>query len=111
MKLTKVSKTPPPGWPSEKEWARLDKLLEKPPGSRLLPPNATAVERAKYNLCREFVIYLQEKKMTQRDLAKKLKTTEARISEIVHYHLDKVTTDRLVGYLGVIRPEFTLKVG
>jgi predicted XRE-type DNA-binding protein len=111
MKLKpKFSKTPPPGWPSEEEWKKMDKLLENAPGTRLLPPNASPVDRFKFELCRQFVVYLQEKKVTQRELAKKLKTTEARVSEIVHYHLDKVTTDRLIGYLGIIRPGVKIKV-
>ena len=111
MKPNKVSKTPPPGWPSEEEIRRAEKILEKAPASRMLPPNASMLEKAKYELCRQFVIFLREEGLTQRQLAKKLDTTEARISEIVHYHLDKVTTDRLVGYLGVIKPKATLKVG
>jgi predicted XRE-type DNA-binding protein len=104
MKPVKVSAKPPKGWPTEKEWNKLDKILEKAPGSRVLPSNASLTEKFKYKLCREFVVYLHEEDITQRELARKLDTTEARVSEIVHYHLDKVTIDRLVGYLGIIKP-------
>jgi predicted XRE-type DNA-binding protein len=110
MKPSKVSKTPPPKWPSEDEWKEIDKILEKAPGTRLLPSNAGPVEHFKFELCRQFVLYIREKEITQRELAKILKTTEARVSEIVHYHLDKVTTDRLIGYLGIIRPGVKIKV-
>ncbi len=106
----KFSKTPPPGWPSEKEWKKLDRILERAPASRVLPPNAKPLERFKYELCEQFVIYLIEKKITQRSLAKKLNATEARVSEIIHYHLDKVTTDRLIGYLSIIRPGMKIRV-
>src|ERR1700722_10476323 len=98
MKPSKVSTKPPKGWPTEKEWERIDKILDKAPGSRVLPPNASVTDKFKYKLCREFVIYLHAEKITQRELGRKLETTEARVSEIVHYHLDKVTIDRLVGY-------------
>ena len=111
MKLKpKFSKSSSPRWPSEEELRKMDKILESAPGTRMLPPNAGPVDRFKYELCRQIVIYLMEKKITQRELAKKLKTTEARVSEIVHYHLDKVTTDRLIGYLGVIRPRAKIQV-
>ena len=110
MKPSKVSKTPPPGWPTEEEWKKIDKALEKAPGSRALPPKPSAIERVKYELCRQFVIYLREEKITQRELAHRLDTTEARVSEIIHYHLDKVTTDRLISYLAVIKPRGKFKV-
>lgn len=111
MKPSQISKTPPPGWPSEKELRKMDKILEKAPATRMLPSNATPVEKFKYELCRQFVIYLnQNKQLSQRQLAKRLKTSEARVSEIVHYHLDKVTTDRLIGYLGIIRPGLEIKI-
>ena len=110
MKPSKVSKNPPPGWPPEEDLRKVLKKMEKGPFSRALPENPTAVDRFKYDLCRQFVIYLMERKLTQRELAKRLNTTEARVSEIVHYHLDKVTTDRLIGYLGIIKPKFTIKI-
>jgi predicted XRE-type DNA-binding protein len=106
----KLSKTPPPGWPSEEEWRIIDPILKKAPGSRTLPPKAEPLDRFKYELCRQIVIYLQGRNITQRQLAKKLKTTEARVSEIVRYHLDKVTTDRLIGYLSILKPDLKIKV-
>jgi predicted XRE-type DNA-binding protein len=106
----KISRTPPAGWPSEKEWSRLDKRLEKAKGSRVLPANANFLDKFKYELCRQFVVFLRNEKITQRVLAKKLGTTESRVSEIVHYHLDKVTSDRLIDYLGVLKPEIKVKI-
>ena len=48
--------------------------------------------------------------MTQRELAKALGTPETRVSEIVHYRIEKFTLDRLLGYLQMVKPMVTLRV-
>jgi predicted XRE-type DNA-binding protein len=78
--------------------------------SQALPKEASLQDQVKYSLCEQFVIYLQVKQLTQRQLAEKLGTTEARVSEIVHYHLNKVTIDRLIHYLAIIKPNTKIKV-
>jgi predicted XRE-type DNA-binding protein len=97
-------------WPSEGELKRMRRTLARKPGSEGLPPNASAMDHAKYELCAEFVKYLRTEGITQRELAEQLATSEARVSEIVHYRLAKLTAEQLLRYLERIKPDFRLKV-
>lgn len=97
-------------FPSEKELKEVRELLEKAPATRLLPRDASPVDRTKYALCEEFVKYLNANKLTQRALAEKLGIDEALVSKIVHYSFDEFTTDRLIKYLAVIYPDVKVLV-
>jgi predicted XRE-type DNA-binding protein len=110
LKPAKVLRTRPLNWPSEKELKRMDRILTKAKANRGLKPGASLLDRFKYKICEQFVIYLNDGKITQRQLAKKLGVSESRICEIVHYHFDKVTLDRLITYLTVIRPELKISI-
>ena len=83
-------------YPSDQEIRRVLKRLKRVKASRLLSPNATEVEKVKYELCKQMVIYLQDNGLSQRQLAKKLQVSESRMSEILHYHIGKISIDRLV---------------
>lgn len=81
---------------SEEELKQVRRMMQNVKGSRALHPNASAVEKTKYKLCQEFVKYLRVKEISQRELAKRLKVSESRVSEITHYYIDKITIDKLV---------------
>jgi predicted XRE-type DNA-binding protein len=93
-------------------WAELraatTKLKGKPAG--MLPPDATALERTKYDLCKRLLIYMREHELTQRELAKRLGVVESRVSEVLHYRIHKISLDRLVKYHQALDPKFLLKV-
>ena len=97
-------------FPSEQELKVIRKKMAKVKGSQGLPPDATPLDRAKYDVCEQILVYMKNKKMAQRDLAKALDTSETRISEIVHYRIQKFTLDRLIGYLQMVKPMLTFKV-
>lgn len=102
-KLTKLSKTPPPGWPSEAIWKKAERKMKKSLATKILPANASLVEKTKQRLCEQFIRYIREHKITQRELAKRLDVTENRISEILHYHHEHFTIDRLIELLSRIK--------
>ena len=97
-------------FPSEKELKEVRSALEKGPASRMLSPNASSVERLKFSLCEQFVSYLLENKITQRELAEKIGIDESLMSKIIHYHFDDFTIDRLVKYLSVLFPKADMKI-
>ena len=96
--------------PSKKTMRAMDKKLKKGQASFLLPPDADAVARTKYELCRQIVIFMHAKDISQRDLAKKIGIPETRVSEIVHYRIEKFTVDRLLSYLEKLNPKVVLRV-
>ncbi len=97
-------------FPTEIELNAIRKQMSKIKGSRGLPPDATALDRGKYEVCERLLAYMKKKRMTQRELAKALDTSETRVSEIVHYRIDKFTLDRLVAFLQTVHPMVTLHV-
>jgi predicted XRE-type DNA-binding protein len=97
-------------FPSEKELKTIRKQMSKVKGSMGLSSDATPLERGKYEVCEQILAYMKKKKMSQRELAKALDAPETRVSEIVHYRIEKFTLDRLVIYLQMIKPMVTFHV-
>jgi predicted XRE-type DNA-binding protein len=108
--LVRYSKTPPPGWPTEEEWVEIEKELAKGLPTLILPKDAGPVDRTKYELCKHFILYIRKMNITQRKLAEQLGVTESRVSEILHYHIERFTIDKLLTLLNKIRPEIKLEV-
>jgi predicted XRE-type DNA-binding protein len=109
-KLLKVSKSPPPGWPTESEWKNIEKKLAKGLATKTLPENAGAVEKTKYELCKYFILYRRDQQITQREMAERIGVTESRVSEILHYHIDRFTIDKLLSLLSKIKPGIKMRV-
>ena len=97
-------------FPNENELKKIRKKTSRMKGSQGLPPDASPLDRAKYDVCEQILIHMKKKKLSQRELASELETSETRISEIVHFRIDKFTLDRLIAFLQMIKPMLTLKV-
>ena len=98
------------GFPSERELKSVSKKLESAEPSRMLPKNASKAEQVKYKLCEKFVIYLTDHKMSQIQLAKKLKIDPSRINEIVKYRIDLYTIDKLMDLAERLHLHFDVEV-
>ncbi|WP_374001689.1 XRE family transcriptional regulator [Bdellovibrio bacteriovorus] len=48
--------------------------------------------------------------ITQREMAERLGVTESRVSEILHYHIERFTIDKLLELLAKIRPDVKIQV-
>ncbi len=72
-------------------------------GSVALSPKASSIDKMKYSIARDMVIFLQKSEMSQVEMAKLIGINKSRISEILHYRLSKFSLDTLMKYL------FTLK--
>ena len=110
LKPVEIRTTPPPGWPSEEVWADAERQMRGKLPSRWLPANAGPVAITKQRLCERFIIYSDMENITQRELARRLGVTESRVSEILHYHHDHFTIDRLLELLNKIKPGVILKI-
>ncbi len=104
------SKTPPKGYPTESEWVDIEKDLGKSLPSKMLSANASPVDRTKQEICAHFIKYRIATNITQRELAKRLDVTESRVSELLHYHFERFTIDKLLELLNKIKPDVRLKV-
>jgi len=97
-------------FPTKKELEEVRNRLDNSVASRPLPPDASAVDRAKFRLCEKFVIYKNTHQITQRALAEVIGIDEALMSKILHYHFDEFTTDRLLKYLSILHPDVDVKI-
>jgi predicted XRE-type DNA-binding protein len=97
-------------FPSEKELKDVRERLSRGPASKVLPKDASTVDKTKYAICQEIVIYKNKKKLTQRQLAEKIGENESLISKVVHYNIEEFTIDRLMKFLNTIYPNAEIKI-
>ncbi len=98
-------------FPSNKEIQEILKELESVEPTFVLDrKNASAVDKIKYDLCREFVIYMISNKISQVDLAERLDIDKARVNKIIKYRIEVFTIDKLLSLLNIIKPSSELKV-
>lgn len=98
------------GFPSEKELKKIRAKLESSEPSLTLPERASKSARLKYKLCEKFVKYLIKNKISQAELARKLKVDPSRINEIVKYRIDLFTADKLMDLAEQLDPDFEVNV-
>lgn len=95
-------------FPNEKELSKIRKKLEKAEGSLALSPNATPLEKLRYEICRQFVIYQREHNLKAKELAKIVGVDESLMSKILRYRHQRFSTDKLVELLSKIYPKHHL---
>lgn len=67
-------------------------------GSWFLPENATPLEQAKYEICKQVVSYKLDTKISTEKMAQKIQLSKAETEDILYYRIDYFTLDRLVAY-------------
>jgi predicted XRE-type DNA-binding protein len=97
-------------WPEQKEIERVNKKLSKVTPSKVFDELEDPVDQAKYKICEQFVIYMNNNNLTQNDLALKTEIDKALINKIVHYHFERFTLDKLLTYLNRLYPKAGLKL-
>lgn len=79
-------------------------------GSWSLPENPTPLEKAKYELCRQIVAYKQDNNLSTKSIAEKINLTNSETKDILFYHIDYFTLDRLITYAGRLFSASEIKV-
>ena len=105
----RYSETPPPGWPTEKQWKKIEAQFRSNRRAKARAGTETVLE-AKRDLCSHFVRHAKRSKISQRQLASQLDVSESRVSEILHYNVERFTIDKLLELLSKIKPRVKLKV-
>jgi predicted XRE-type DNA-binding protein len=85
----------------KEEFAEHIKQLESPNyqgGSWHLPENATPLEKSKYEVCREILVYQRKNKISDEKLAKQMELTLAETEDVLYYRIARFTLDRLLTY-------------
>lgn len=95
-------------FPSKKELATMRKKLDKAEGSLMLSPKATALEKLRYEICKQFVIYARDHNLKSKELAKLVGVDESLMSKVLRYRHHRFSTDKLVEMLSRIHPKHHL---
>ena len=64
-----------------------------------LPTDATPLEKAKYKICEKILAYQQDNDLPIQEIARRIHLTTAETKDILHYHLNYFTFERLLTYL------------
>ncbi len=79
-------------------------------GSWSLPVNATPLEKVKYELCKQIVSYKQDNHLSTAEISQKINLTNSETQDILLYHIDYFTLDRLITYVGKLFSTSEIKV-
>lgn len=97
-------------FPSESQLKKVRGKLARSAGTLMLAPDATALEKLRWDICQKFVIYKQEHQLTVEAMAQVLGTDKAKGSKILRHRIESFSTDRLVMMLQILYPNTKLRV-
>jgi predicted XRE-type DNA-binding protein len=98
-------------FPSKKQLEKVRARLENAEGTLMLAPDATPLEKLRWDICQKFIQYKAEHHMTQEELAECLGVDKAKISKILHHRIEEFSTDRLMKLYQGLNPRMKIKVG
>ncbi|KLL04816.1 MAG: hypothetical protein MRERV_4c096 [Mycoplasmataceae bacterium RV_VA103A] len=76
-------------------WVESDACL----GSRVIGPEASTLEKIKYELCQNIVRYKREKKLDLKQMSRLFKLDELTANKLLHYHIENFSLDSLISYV------------
>ncbi len=97
-------------FPSKKTVNAMLKKLEKSSGTLMIAPNASPLEKFRWDLCQKFLQYKMTHDLSQDQLAELLGVDKAKVSKILHHRIDEFSIDRLVTLYQKIDPDIVIKV-
>ena len=97
-------------FPDEKKLKKMREKLEKAEGSLALSPDASPLDRFRWELSQKFIKYKREHGLSQKELAELVKTDESKMSKILHHRIDEFSTDRLISFYQMLDPKMEIKV-
>jgi predicted XRE-type DNA-binding protein len=76
-------------FPSKKTLDSMRKNLAKAEGTLLISPDASPLEKFRWDLCQKFVRYKMDHELSQDQLAELLGVDKAKVSKILHHRIDE----------------------
>jgi predicted XRE-type DNA-binding protein len=110
--LNKEMKTRKFTFPPQEEFERVVQRISKSDKrtNMGLAPNATAAEKAKYNLCKSIGRFERENSLTEQELAKKLGITHPQVEKILFCHIDKLNLEELINLVESLAVPLEMKI-
>lgn len=99
-------------FPPQEEFERVVKRISKSDKRTNigLAPNASPVERAKYDFCQTIARYRRENNLAERTVAQQLEITSSRLDSILYSHIDEFSLDELANYANKLHIHFDLNL-
>jgi|SRR5438132_7052073 len=87
-------------FPPQEEFERVVKRISKSDKRTNfgLPPNATPIEKVKYNICQSILAYQQESNTPIKKLARQFGLTTTRTEAILYSHFNEFNLEELMDY-------------
>ncbi len=98
-------------FPDKKKLNKMRAKLEKVEGTLMIAPDASPLERLRWDLCQKFIQYTQQHGISQSEMAQILGVDKAKVSKILHHRIDEFSTDRLITLYQQLNPGLKIKVG
>ena len=98
------------GFPNKEQIEEVLNSLTDEDTAYLLPKDASDVDKIKFDLCKNFVVFLNKNKMTQVELATRLGVDKSRINWIVKYRIENFSIDFLYALLKQLNPNIELRI-
>ena len=99
------------GFPDKRELERALKKLKQEEGTLALKPDASPLEKFRFDLCQKCLKYKKVNNLNQKELARALSIDEPKMSKILHHRIDEFSTDRLIELYSRLEPDLKLRVG
>jgi hypothetical protein len=101
------------GFPDEAEIERVIKRVTQPGYRRInigLRPDASEIDKAKYNICQSISKYKRINKLTPNELAKKIGLNKEKTEDILFGRIGGFNLDELASYTEKLNGHLELKV-
>jgi hypothetical protein len=102
-----------PAFPDEAEIERITKHFSDPDCREInlgLAPNASELDKAKYNVCQSISRYKRINKLTPSKLAQKIGINQAKIDDILFGRITELNFEELASYAEKLNGHMELKI-
>ncbi len=98
-------------FPSSRKIKKLAALLDKVEGTLMISPDATPLEKFRWDLCQKFIKHKRENDLSQDQMAEIIGVDKSKMSKILRHRIDEFSTDRLITLCLRLEPKLKLRVG
>jgi len=102
-----------PIFPNEEEIERITKHFSDPNCKEInigLNPNATELDKAKYNICQSISRYKRVNKLTSNELSKKIRISKEKTDDILFGRISNFNFEELVSFAEKLKGHLEVKI-
>ena len=95
-------------FPSNIELAEIREKLKNRKGFKMLPADASELDKARFQICQELLKYAHTHEMSPIKMAKELGIPESEVVLIFNHDIEKFSTDQLFKLYSIIYPDYKI---